>query len=33
VSGDGEQLSIHLQAMPPFEAFDRYLEAANPFAL
>lgn len=31
VRGDGEQLSIHLQAMPSFEAFGRYLEAANPF--
>jgi len=32
VGGDGEQLSIHLQAMPSFEAFGRYLETANPFA-
>ena len=30
--GDGEMISIHLQAMPSFEAFGRYLEAANPFA-
>lgn len=29
---DVEQISIHLQAMPSFEAFGRYLEAANPFA-
>jgi hypothetical protein len=28
-----EQLSINLQAMPSFEAFGRYLETANPFAL
>jgi hypothetical protein len=27
-----EMISIHLQAMPSFEAFGRYLEAANPFA-
>jgi hypothetical protein len=33
VSGQGEQLSIHLQAVPSFEAFSRYFEAANPFAL
>ncbi|HUZ92176.1 MAG TPA: hypothetical protein VMU78_09790 [Methylocella sp.] len=29
--GDAEQLSISLQAVPSFEAFGRYLEAANPF--
>lgn len=28
---DAEMISIHLQAMPSFEAFGRYLEAANPF--
>ncbi len=28
-----EQISIHLQAMPSFEAFGRALEAGNPFAL
>ncbi len=31
-SGDPEQISIHLQAMPSFEAFGRFLEDANPFA-
>jgi hypothetical protein len=31
-SGDAEQISIHLQAMPSFEAFGRFLEDANPFA-
>ena len=30
--GDAEQISIHLQAVPSFEAFGRYLEAADPFA-
>jgi hypothetical protein len=30
--GEAEQISIHLQAVPSFEAFGRYLEAANPFA-
>ena len=30
--GDAEEISIHLQAVPSFEAFGRYLEAANPFA-
>ena len=30
--GDSEQISINLQAVPSFEAFGRYLEAANPFA-
>ena len=30
--GDAEQISIHLRAVPSFEAFGRYLEAANPFA-
>jgi hypothetical protein len=29
--GDAEWLSISLQAIPSFEAFGRYLEAANPF--
>jgi hypothetical protein len=29
--GDAERLSISLQAIPSFEAFGRYLEAANPF--
>jgi hypothetical protein len=31
-SGDAEQISIHLQAIPSFEAFGRFLEDANPFA-
>jgi hypothetical protein len=31
-SGDAEEISIHLQAMPSFEAFGRFLEDANPFA-
>jgi hypothetical protein len=31
-NADAEMISIHLQAMPSFEAFGRYLEAANPFA-
>jgi hypothetical protein len=31
-SGDAEQLSINLQAVPSFEAFGRFLEAANPLA-
>jgi hypothetical protein len=31
-NADAEQISIHLQAMPSFEAFGRFLEAANPFA-
>jgi hypothetical protein len=29
---DAEQISIHLQAVPSFEAFSSFLEAANPFA-
>jgi hypothetical protein len=29
---DAEEISIHLQAMPSFEAFGRLLEGANPFA-
>jgi hypothetical protein len=31
-AGDAEQISIHLQAVPSFEAFGRFLEGANPFA-
>ena len=31
-TGDAEQISISLQAVPSFEAFGRFLEAANPFA-
>ena len=30
--GDAEQILITLQAMPSFEAFGNWLEAANPFA-
>jgi hypothetical protein len=30
--GDREEISINLQAVPSFEAFGRFLEAANPFA-
>ena len=33
LNNEGEQISINLQAMPSFEAFGRYLETANPFAL
>jgi hypothetical protein len=31
-NADAELISIHLQAMPSFEAFGRFLEATNPFA-
>jgi hypothetical protein len=31
-TGDAEQISISLQAVPSFEAFGRFLEAANPLA-
>jgi hypothetical protein len=31
-SGDAEQISINLQAVPSFEAFGRFIESANPFA-
>jgi len=30
---DVEQLAINLQATPSFEAFGRWLEAANPFVI
>jgi hypothetical protein len=30
-TGDAEHLSINVFAVPSFEAFGRYLEAANPF--
>jgi len=30
--GGAEQLTVTLQAAPSFDAFARYLEAANPFA-
>jgi hypothetical protein len=31
-NADAEVISIHLQAVPSFEAFGRVLETANPFA-
>ena len=31
--GESEQFLINLQAVPSFEAFGRFLESANPFAL
>lgn len=31
-SGDAEQISINLQAVPSFEAFGQFLQSANPFA-
>ena len=31
--GDREQISIHIQAVPSFAAFDQYLRMMNPFAL
>jgi hypothetical protein len=31
-TGDAEQISISLEAVPSFEAFGRCLEAANPLA-
>jgi hypothetical protein len=30
--GDAEQISINLQALPSFEAFDRYAQSMSPFA-
>jgi hypothetical protein len=30
--GEAEQISIHLQAVPSFEAFGRFAETMNPFA-
>lgn len=30
--GDAQEISINLKAVPSFEAFGRFLEAANPFA-
>ena len=30
--GEGEQISINLEAVPSFEAFGWFLETANPFA-
>jgi hypothetical protein len=32
-SGDREELSISLQAVPSFDVFGRFLEAANPFVI
>ena len=32
-SPDAEQISIHLRAVPSFEAFGQWLELTNPFAL
>src|SRR5260370_35354056 len=32
-SGDAEHISVHLPAVPSFEAFGRYLGAADPFAV
>jgi hypothetical protein len=32
-NGEGEQISINVQAVPSFEAFSRYIENLNPFAL
>jgi hypothetical protein len=31
-SGDAEQVSIVLQAVPSFEAFGQFIQATNPFA-
>jgi hypothetical protein len=33
LNDEAEQLSINLQAMPSYEAFGRFLETTNPFAL
>jgi hypothetical protein len=33
LNDEAEQISINLQAMPSFEAFGRFLETTNPFAL
>lgn len=30
---NAERISVHMQAMPSFEAFSRFLEGANPFAI
>jgi hypothetical protein len=32
-TADAEQISISLQAVPSFEAFGRFLQTANPFAI
>ena len=31
-NADAEQISVHLRAMPSFEAFGQFVQAANPFA-
>jgi hypothetical protein len=31
-SSGAEQISVHMQAMPSFDAFGRFFENANPFA-
>lgn len=31
-TASAERISVHMQAMPSFEAFGRYFENANPFA-
>jgi len=31
-NADAEQISIHLRAVPSFEAFGQFLQTANPFA-
>ena len=33
LNAEAEQISINLHAMPSFEAFGRFLETSNPFAL
>ena len=33
LNDEAEEISINLQAMPSFEAFGRFLETTNPFAL
>ena len=30
--GNGEQISINVQAMPSFEAFGRFIQSANPWS-
>jgi hypothetical protein len=31
-NADAEEITIHLRAMPSFEAFGQFLQTANPFA-
>jgi hypothetical protein len=33
LNDEAEQISIHLQAMPSFEAFGQFLETASPLGL